>query len=90
MNATQTATDLVIAAARITRTVDRLEDRCYLCDVQAATGLDAASFTAALLKLWYADRIELSRADLVLDSAKVAASELQILTETFHYARLAV
>jgi hypothetical protein len=89
MDATQTATDLVIAAARITRTVDRLEDRCYLCDMRAATGLDAARFTAALLELWYADRIELTRADLVLDSAKVEASELRIETETFHYARLA-
>lgn len=82
-------TDLVIAAAHITRTVDQLDDRCYLCDVRAATGLDAARFTAALLELWYAGRIELERADLVLDSAKCEASSLQLYTEEFHYARLA-
>jgi hypothetical protein len=84
-----TDTDLVKAAALITRTVDQLEDRCYLCDMQAGTGLDAARFTAALIELWYADRIKLERADLVFDSAKVAASELCIETETFHYCRLA-
>jgi hypothetical protein len=84
MNATQTALAIAIAT-----TAPALGDKRYLSDVAAALGFDAERFEAVLLSAWYDGHIELSRADLVLDSAKVEASELRIETETFHYARLA-
>jgi hypothetical protein len=87
MNASDT--DLVKAAAALTRTCD-VTDCAYLCDVRQATGLDAERFAAAALELWQADEVELTRADLVtaLDTAKVEASELRYETETFHFIAL--
>jgi hypothetical protein len=84
MNATQTA-----AAIAILTTAPALGERRYLSDVQAALGFDADSFRAVILSLWDEGHILLSRADLVLDAAKVEASTLRIETEEFHYAELA-
>jgi hypothetical protein len=88
MNA-PTPTDLVLAALDVLRTTEKLDDRIWICDVRAACAmrdLTAEQVDEALLVLWDERRVELTRADLIFDTAKIEASEIRLETETFHYA----
>lgn len=67
---------------------DELKGR-YLSDVQESLGFDDAAFREVVLSAWYDGLVRLSRADLVRDVAREAASELRLETETFHYIALA-
>lgn len=63
-----------------------LGNKRYLCDVRQQLGFERRAFEELVLSAWRDGFIELSRADLVRDVDKEAASEIRYLTETFHYA----
>lgn len=77
------------AAADLLKAIDEtppaLGRKRYLCDVRRQLGLSKLAFDLLVLNAWDAGKIGLSRADLVLDSRKVADSEIAYFTETFHY-----
>jgi hypothetical protein len=90
------AAAIVLAAARNTAPCPALVDDSadyspvYLADCFASCAhlLTRAEFDAAALELWYADKVELTRADHVpfFDTAKVEASELVVAgVETLHF-----
>jgi len=68
-----------------------LGEKRYLSDVAASYGYSVtdAAFQRLLLNSWDEGLVRLSRADLVLDRAKVEASRIAVETEEFHYAELA-
>jgi hypothetical protein len=86
MNATQQA--LLIA---LTITAPALGEKRFLIDVARAAGYETVDgeFAAILESCWEDGLVNLSRADMVYDRARVDASSLRILTEEFHYAELA-